>query len=239
MTTIEAALSAARRREPATIAYWRAAGERALARYVARPEVGGFHAALITSRWYRAMGGLPLLTGDHDQLRSDMDWWLGIAADLAGYDDHTQVLAADNYVLAAGAAIRARVFLGDRDTALQLAGQLAAETDPVGPGAWLTAGELRYQAGDVTGARDAYLRAAHLEFPDGRLSWFNAGQCHEQLGDLQEAADCYRRSLAHWPTGVTPLRRLRDLAGAGSLGTDSSLMLAWAAGQPAWPGLPR
>ena len=238
VTTIGAALSAARRRDPATIAHWRAEGERALARYVARPEVGGFHAALMTSRWYRAMGFLPFLAGDHDQLRSDLDWWLGIASDLAGYDDHTRVLAAENRFLAVEAAIRAHVFLGDHGTALQLADQLAAEIDPIDPRTWLTAGELRYQAGDVTGARDAYQRAAHLEFPDGRLAWFNAGQCHEQLGDRQEAAECYRRSLAHWPTGVTPLRRLRDLAVTGSLGPDSPLMLAWAAGQPAWASLP-
>jgi tetratricopeptide (TPR) repeat protein len=238
VTTIDAARGAARRRDPATVAYWRAEGERALARYVARPEAGGFHAALLTSRWYRAMGSLPLLAGDHDQLRSDLDWWLGIAADLAGHDDHTRVLAADNYFLAVKAAVRAQVFLGDRAAALQLADQLAAEIDPTEPGTWLSAGELRYQAGDVAGARDAYQRAAHLEFPQGRLSWFNAGQCHEQLGDVQEAAECYRRSLAHWPTGVTPLRRLRDLAATGSLGTDGPLMLAWAAGQPAWGSLP-
>jgi Tfp pilus assembly protein PilF len=238
VTTIDAALSAARRRDPATIASWRAAGERALAQYVARPEVGGFHAALITSRWYRAMGFLPFLARDHDQLRSDMDWWLGIATDLVGHDDHTQVLAADNYFLAVEAAIQAHLFLGDRGAARQLADKLATEIDPIDPKTWLTTGELRYQAGDVTGARDAYQRAAHLEFPDGRLSWFNAGQCHEQLGDVQEAAECYRRSLAHWPTGVTPLRRLRDLAVAGSLGTDSPLVLAWAAGQAAWASLP-
>ena len=238
VTTIDAARGAARRRDPGTVAYWRAEGERALARYVARPEASGFHAALLTSQWYRVMGSLPLLAGDHDQLRSDLDWWLGIAADLAGHDDHTRVLAADNYFLAVEAAVRAQVFLGDRGAALQLADQLAAEIDPTDPSAWLSAGELRYQAGDVAGARDAYQRAAHLEFPQGRLSWFNVGQCHEQLGNVQEAAECYRRSLAHWPTGVTPLRRLRDLAATGSLGTDGPLMLAWAAGQPAWAGLP-
>jgi hypothetical protein len=237
VTTIDAAVSAAGRREPGTIAYWRSAGERALARYVAQPEVSDFSAAVMTSRWYRAMSFLPLLAGDRDQLRADLDQWLGIAADLAGDDDQTQIIAADNYVPAVETAIRAHVVLGDRDTARQLADRLAREVDPIDPKAWLTAGELRFRAGDVTGARDAYLRAAHLEFPYGRLSWFNAGQCHEQLGDFQEAADCYRRSLAHWPTGVTPLRRLRDLGAAGHLGADGPLLLAWAAGEPAWSSL--
>jgi Tfp pilus assembly protein PilF len=237
VTTINATLNAARRREPGTIAYWRSVGERALARYVAQPEVSDFSAALMTSRWYRAMGFLPLLTGDRDQLRSDLDQWLGIATDLVGDDDRTAIIAADNYFPAVETAIRTHMFLGDRDTALQLVDKLATEIDPIDPKAWLTAGELRYQAGDVTGARDAYQRAAHLQFPYGRLSWFNAGQCHEQLGDYQEAADCYRRSLAHWPTGVTPLRRLRDLHKAGHLGTDGPLLMAWAAGEPAWASL--
>jgi hypothetical protein len=237
VTTIDATVSAARRREPGTIAYWRSVGEPALARYVAQPEVSEFSAALMTSRWYRAMGFLPFLAGDHDQLRSDLDRWLGIATDLIGDDDQTRIIAADNYSPAVETAIRAYVFLGDRDTALLLADKLATEIDPVDPRTWLTAGELRYQAGDVTGARDAYLRAAHLQFPYGRLSWFNAGQCHEQLGDFQEAADCYRRSLAHWPTGVTPLRRLRDLYAAGRLGTDGPVLMAWAAREPAWASL--
>jgi tetratricopeptide (TPR) repeat protein len=234
VATIDAAVNAAGRRESGTIAYWRSAGERALAQYVARPEVSDFSAALMTSRWYRAMSFLPLLTGDRDQLRSDLDQWLGIATDLAGDDDQTRIIAADNYFPAVETAIRAHVFLGDRDTALQLADKLAEQIDPIDPKTWLTAGELRYQAGDVAGARDAYLRAAHLQFPYGRLSWFNAGQCQEQLGDFQEAAECYRRSLAHWPTGVTPLRRLRDLYDAGHLGTDGPLLVAWAAGEPAW-----
>jgi Tfp pilus assembly protein PilF len=237
VTTISATVSAARRREPGTIAYWRSVGEPALARYVAQPEVSDFSAALMTSRWYRAMGFLPFLTGDHDQLRADMDQWLGIATDLVGDDDQTRIIAADNYFPAVETAIRTQVFLGDQYAALQLVDKLAAEIDPIDPKTWLTAGELRYQAGDVAGARDAYQRAAHLEFPYGRLSWFNAGQCHEQLGDFQEAADCYRRSLAHWPTGVTPLRRLRDLYAAGHLGTDGPLLMAWAAGEPAWASL--
>ena len=237
VTTIDAAVNAAGRRESGTIAYWRSVGERALARYVAQHEVSEFSAALMTSRWYRAMSFLPLLAGDRDQLRSDMDHWLGIATDLVGDDDQTRIIAADNYFPAVETAIRTHVFLGDRDTALQLVDKLANQIDPIDPKTWLTAGELRYHAGDVAGARDAYLRAAHLQFPYGRLSWFNAGQCQEQLGDFQEAADCYRRSLAHWPTGVTPLRRLRDLYAAGHLGTDGRLLLAWAAREPAWASL--
>ncbi|MFF3854405.1 hypothetical protein [Micromonospora sp. NPDC002575] len=238
VTTINATVNAARRREPETIARWRKLGEEDLARYTALAEVSEFDAALMTSRWFRAMGFLPFLTGDRDLLRADMDRWLGIARELTGHDEHTRVIAADNYFPAVETAVRTHTYLGERDAALALVDELAERIDPIDPKTWLTAGELRYQAGDVSGALDAYLRAAHLEFPYGRISWFNAGQAHEQLGRADLAAECYRRSLAHWPTGVTPLRRLRDLHLSGRLPDDRGVLAAWAAGQPAWSRLP-
>ncbi|WP_433686444.1 hypothetical protein ACQP0I_19650 [Micromonospora carbonacea] len=238
VTTINATVNAARRREPETIARWRKLGEEDLARYTALAEVSEFDAAIMTSRWFRAMGFLPFLTGDRDLLRADMDRWLGIARELTGHDAHTRVIAADNYFPAVETAVRTHTYLGERGTALALVDELAERIDPIDPKTWLTAGELRCQAGDVGGALDAYLRAAHLQFPYGRISWFNAGQVHEQLGRADLAAECYRRSLAHWPTGVTPLRRLRDLHLRGRLPDDGGVLAAWAAGQPAWSGLP-
>ncbi|WP_431918905.1 hypothetical protein [Micromonospora wenchangensis] len=238
VTTINATVNAARRREPDTIARWRKLGEEDLARYTALPEVSQFDAAIMTSRWFRAMGFLPFLTGDRDLLRADMDRWLGIARELTGHDEHTRVIAADNYFPAVETAVRTHTHLGERDTALALVDDLAQRIDPIDPKTWLTAGELRYQAGDHDGALEAYLRAAHLQFPYGRISWFNAGQLHEQLGRADLAAECYRLSLAHWPTGVTPLRRLRDLHLRGLLPDDGGVLAAWIAGQPAWSQLP-
>ncbi|MGX4655164.1 hypothetical protein ACWCHM_15825 [Micromonospora sp. SCSIO 07396] len=238
VTTINATVNAARRREPDTIARWRKLGEEDLARYTALPEVSEFDAAIMTSRWFRAMGFLPFLTGDRDLLRADLDRWLGIAREVTGHDGHTRVIAADNYFPAVETAVRTHTHLGERDTALALVDELAQRIDPIDPKTWLTAGELRYQAGDHGGALEAYLRAAHLQFPYGRISWFNAGQVHEQLGRADLAAECYRLSLAHWPTGVTPLRRLRDLHLRGRLPDDGGVLAAWLAGQPAWSQLP-
>jgi tetratricopeptide (TPR) repeat protein len=238
VTTINATVNAARRRQPDTIARWRAKGEQALADYTALADVDDFNAALMTSRWYRAMGFLPFLTGDRDLLVADLDRWLGIAGDLVGHDDHTRIIAADNYFPAVETAIRTHTYLGNHELALQLVEKLAAEIDPIDPKTWLTAGELRYKAGDVPGALAAYQQAAHLEFPYGRLSWFNVGQCHEQLGQMDEAVECYRRSLAYWPTGLTPVRRLRDLWASGALGDDADVIAAWTRRQPAWSALP-
>ncbi|WKU05362.1 tetratricopeptide repeat protein [Micromonospora sp. HUAS LYJ1] len=238
VTTINATVNAARRREPDTIARWRKLGEEDLARYTGLPEVSEFDAAIMTSRWFRAMGFLPFLTGDRDLLRADMDRWLGIAREVTGHDEHTRIIAADNYFPAVETAVRTHTFLDEHDAALALVDELAQRIDPIDPKTWLTAGELRYQAGDHDGALQAYLRAAHLQFPYGRISWFNAGQLHEQLGRADLAAECYRLSLAHWPTGVTPLRRLRDLHLRGLLPDDGGVLAAWIAGQPAWSQLP-
>ncbi|MGW0999533.1 hypothetical protein ACWD5V_40955 [Streptomyces sp. NPDC002523] len=235
VATINATVNAARRRRPDVIAYWRAEGETALADYVALPEVDEFNGALMTSRWYRAMGFLPYLTGDRELLVADMDRWLGIAAELKGYDDHTRIIAADNYFPAVETAVRTHMHLGDMPAALRLVEELAFEVDPVDPKTWLTAGELYHKVGDVRAALSAYLRAAHLQFPYGRLSWFNAGQCHEQLGEADEAAECYRRSLHFWPAGLSPVRRLHGLVASGALGSDSDVVAAWTARQKAWP----
>ncbi|MFG2884065.1 tetratricopeptide repeat protein [Streptomyces sp. NPDC048297] len=235
VATINATVNAARRRRPDVIAYWRTEGESALARYVALPEVDEFNGALMTSRWYRAMGFLPYLTGDRELLVADMDQWLGIAAELKGHDDHTRIIAADNYFPAVETAVRTHVYLGDMPAALRLVEELAFEVDSVDPKTWLTAGELYYQAGDVRAALSAYLRAAHLQFPYGRLSWFNAGQCHEELGQVDEAAECYRRSLQYWPAGLSPVRRLHGLVTRRALGSDSDVVAAWTARQKAWP----
>jgi len=186
---INAAVASAHRKEIATLAFWRAEGEEALTGYVTLTEVHGFYKQLMTSRYYRALSFLPYLTGDHDQLRSDMDRWHGTAAVLSGHDEHARILAADNYFPAVETMVRAYTHLGEHDAALAAVDKLAAEIDPLDPKTRLEAGELRYRAGDVTGALDAYLPAAHLQVSYGRLSWFNAGQCHEQLGQRDEAVE--------------------------------------------------
>jgi hypothetical protein len=56
--------------------------EEALAGYVALDEVHDFYKQLMKSRYYRTVSFLTYLTGDHDQLRWDMDRWDGAAADL-------------------------------------------------------------------------------------------------------------------------------------------------------------
>jgi tetratricopeptide (TPR) repeat protein len=235
VASINATVNAARLRQVDTMRWWRAEGEHTLAAYRALPEVDEFSGLLMTSRWYRSMGFLPFVTGDRELLRADLDQWLGIATELLGASDtHSAIIAADNYFPAVETAVRTHSYLGEHDEALRMVERLATEIDPVDAKTWLELGELRYKAGDVTGARDAYLRAAHLEFPYGRLSWFNAGQCHEELGEFEDAVECYRRSLEHWPTGVSPLRRIRDLHARGVLGRDSALIAAWARRQPAW-----
>jgi tetratricopeptide (TPR) repeat protein len=231
---INAMVCAARRRDADTVARWRVRGERALATYTALPEVEEFEAELMTSRYYRAAGFLPFLTKDADLLESDLDRWLGIARELTGHDERTRILAADNLFPAIETAVRSRSALGDEAGARALMDELSTVVDPLDSKVQLEAGELHFHAGDVTAALAAYRRAADLAVPHARYAWFNAGQCEEQLGRPRAAVECYRNSLANWPSGITPLRRLRDLADDPELAADRDSLLAWAAQQPAW-----
>jgi tetratricopeptide (TPR) repeat protein len=233
------AVIAARRRDVSSVAFWRSEGEAALATFVGLAEIDEFTAALMTSRFYRAMSFLPYLTGDRPQLKADMDQWLGIARELRGCDDRTRVLAADNLFPAVETAVRTETYLGNHARAMTLAEELAHEIDPLEPKTWITLAELRFRGHDIAGALEAYLRAANLTIPFGRLAWFNAGQCYERLDQPEEAISCYLHSLALWPTGVTPLRRIHALASGTRPVKESPRLLDWVARQPAWPSIQR
>jgi len=234
VNSMNAMVCAARRRDADTVARWRELGSRALAAYKALPEVEDFEAELLTSRFYRAAGFLPFLTKDAELLESDLDLWLGIARELTGHDERTRILAADNLFPAIETAVRSRTALGDDAGARALMDELATIVDPLDSKVQLEDGELRYREGDIPEALAAYRRAADLAVPHARYAWFNAGQCEEQLGRAKNAVECYRNSLGHWPTGVTPLRRLRDLAEDPALADERDSLLVWAAQQPAW-----
>lgn len=232
-----AAVSAFRRHDIATLAYWRAESERALAFYATVAEADDFSLAMLTSRFHRAMSFLPYLTGDHDLLRTDMDRWLGIARELSGHDERTRVLAADNLFPAVETAFRTEAYLGNHAAAAALVEELAYKIDPLEAKTWIQLAEFRMRGNDFAGALKAYLRAAHLTVPHGRLAWFNAGQCYEKLGHPDDAVECYLKSLAHWPTGISPLRRIRQLAMDGTILADKKLLLAWTTHQPAWSAI--
>jgi hypothetical protein len=232
-----AAVSAFRRRDIATLAYWRAEGERALAFYATVAETDDFSVAMLTSRFHRAMSFLPYLTGDHDLLRTDMDRWLGIARELSGHDERTRVLTADNLFPAVETAFRTEAYLGNQAAAAALVEELAYKIDPLEAKTWIQLAEFRMRGNDVAGALKAYLHAAHLTVPYARLAWFNAGQCYEKLRQPDDAVECYLKSLAHWPTGISPLRRIRQLAMNSTIVADKELLLAWTARQPAWSAI--
>jgi tetratricopeptide (TPR) repeat protein len=231
------AVMAARRRDVAAVAFWREQGTAALSTFTGLSEIDEFTAALMTSRFHRAMSFLPYLSGDRDLLKTDMDSWLGIARDLCSYDERTRVLVADNLFPAVETAVRTETYLGNHSRAMALAEELAFEIEPLEPKTWLTLAELRVQGHDIPGARDAYLRAARLTVPFGRMAWFSAGQCYEKLEQPDEAVGCYLQSLALWPTGISPLRRIYKLASATPPVNESQELLQWVARQPAWPSI--
>ncbi|MFE5771833.1 hypothetical protein ACFQ7O_26100 [Streptomyces sp. NPDC056485] len=224
---IVAIVTSAQSKQLPALALWHARGLEALERYTSLPEVDDFEQTLMTSRFYRAAAFEPFLNNRRDQLRADLDCWLGLARDLTGHDARTRTLARENLFPALESAARTEAALGNTALSRQLMEEITSVVDPFDSKAWLQVADGRKQAGDLRGALTAYLNAARQQVPLGRVAWFGAGRCWEKLGDRQEAFECYRRSLEYWPTGLAPAQRI------AALFTDQPLEAAYAQALPA------
>ncbi|MEV6810231.1 tetratricopeptide repeat protein [Streptomyces sp. NPDC051132] len=205
---ILAIVASAQLKQLPELAKWHGRGSEALERYVALPQVDDFEKALTTSRFYRAAAFEPFLNGRHDDLRADLDRWLGIARELVGHDERTRILATENMYPAVESASRTEAALGNKTRSRDLMEEMVTKIDPIDSKAWLQVGELRRRDGDERGALQAYLTSAQFQVPLGRIAWFNAGRCWERLGEAQEAVQCYKKSLELWPTGLAPAQRI-------------------------------
>ncbi|GLW04584.1 hypothetical protein Slala05_82140 [Streptomyces lavendulae subsp. lavendulae] len=215
---ISGMVAASRIKDHSQVAYWRTQGAEVLARYTHHDEVSDFEATLMTSRFYRAAGFLPFLTGDRSLLKSDMDTWLGLARELRGCTARESILARENLFPALESAARTLSHLGDQDGAEGLMREIAEVVDPLDSKAWLQVGDDRHRRGDTQSALEAYLRSAESELPLARVAWFKAGVCARDLGAWNDAVDCHARSLDLWPGGISPADQIRDIAGLHGLG---------------------
>ncbi|MFG2618870.1 hypothetical protein ACGFXC_14790 [Streptomyces sp. NPDC048507] len=209
---IVAIVTSAQSKQLPALALWHGRGLAALERYTGLPEVDDFERTLMTSRFYRAAAFEPFLNKRQDQLRADLDRWLGLARELTGHDARTRLLARENLFPALESAARTEAALGNTALGRELMEEITSVVDPLDSKAWLQVADGRKQAGDVRGALTAYLNAARRQVPLGRVAWFGAGRCWEKLGDPQEAFECYRRSLEYWPTGLAPAQRISALS---------------------------
>ncbi len=85
----------------------------------------------------------------------------------------------------------------------------------------LAPGNAHEERRDLAGARTAFLRAQALGAPLGYVAAYQAGRLSEQLGLHDEAILCQLRSLALWPSGLSPLIRLHAL---GRITGDAALV---------------
>ncbi|MFE9927692.1 hypothetical protein [Streptomyces sp. NPDC005533] len=205
---ILAIVASATQKQLPELSKWHGRGFAALQQYIALPEVDEFEAALMTSRYYRAAAFEPFLNGRIDDLRADIDRWLGIARELTGHDDRTRTLAKENMFPALESASRSEAALGNKVRSRELMEEIVTEIDPIDSKVWIQVGELRRKDGDERGALRAYLTAAQFQVPLGRIAWFSAGRCWERLGEPQQAVHCYKKSLELWPTGLAPAQRI-------------------------------
>jgi tetratricopeptide (TPR) repeat protein len=93
-------------------------------------------------------------------------------------------------------------FWADRDrssypTAIA-AYQRALKIDPGHVPSLINLGNIYYELGEFTRARDMYARATTLDTENPRTH-FNLGNACDEIGDLLGAARAYRRAIALWP----------------------------------------
>jgi predicted TPR repeat methyltransferase len=107
--------------------------------------------------------------------------------------------------------------------------EIVQRVDPYDAKAWLQVGDVRQKGGDLTGAHDAFRRAAGIGAPHAHIAWFRAGRCLERSGEPRAAMEHYLRSLECWPDGLSPARRIWHLA----RGLGDAYRVAWI--ERAWP----
>lgn len=93
-------------------------------------------------------------------------------------------------------------FWADRDrssypTAIA-AYQRALKIDPAHVPSLINLGNIYYELGEFTRAREMYARATTLDGENPRTH-FNLGNACDEIGDLLGAARAYRRAIALWP----------------------------------------
>ena len=155
----------------------------------------GWHAALVHSRFHRAVALLRLVEGDREGAREETAtafmWHERLERErLTGAD---LMVAAENrrYL------VELRVEAAKRFDATELPA-LCEELiglDPYCVEARLTVGDGYAAANDYERAAHWYARAGELGTSSGAVGWFRAGQCYDMIGDRGNAVNAMGRCL--------------------------------------------
>jgi tetratricopeptide (TPR) repeat protein len=194
--------------EIADLIGWSNRFERVLARTIAGADE--FTAGLFTSRFYRALGFLPQLAGDTNEMERTMDLAESHARNIKPSTPAQYLLYRENLHAVMESRTKEALWLGDEDEALSRSLKVI-EVDPCDSKAWAELGEIRYLRQEWKEASEAYATAAMLGPPASAVGRYMAGLCFRKLGQDMLAALFLKDTLECDPLGISPRHRINEL----------------------------
>lgn len=174
-----------------------------------------FEKCLLLSRFYRGVSYLPYLQKNKKWLQEDAQLCEKYARELAKYvnvaDDRQNILYLENLFPMLESSSRIWSFLGDKERARDLMEEIVEKVDAIDTKAWLQVGEINERLQNLDKAHEAYLNAASLQCPLGRIAWYKLGRSYENRGEFNKAVSAYLVSLKIAPDGISPLIRIFEI----------------------------
>jgi tetratricopeptide (TPR) repeat protein len=177
-----------------------------------KSQLSKFDLTRYMSVYHRAAAFVPILDGDLQEMRTEMDACRKYAQDLLNCASPSQKpVAEENHQLVLESSTKEAILLQDYDLAYQRAHELGVTLDPF---------DSRYklELGQVCLLRQEYRKAAHfyhqaflLGAPCTEIALFMEGQCYEAIGDLEAAYRCYLLCLDYDPKAISALKKVAEL----------------------------
>lgn len=188
--------------------------ERALADSVGK--VDRFTCALLTSRFYRAMGFLPQRLGNRAEVVRLMDLAERHARGMKPVTEAQKLVYLENLHPVLESRTKEALWLGDRELALERALGVV-DLDPYDSKAWVELGEVRMARKEWAPAAEAYVVAGMLGPPASAIGRYMAGACYRKCGKDVLAAFFFKETLEVDPLGISPHDQIRELPQAAVL----------------------
>lgn len=171
-----------------------------------------FDKNLIASRFYRAASYYPFLVNNNDLLNEDIILCEYYARNAKSKNSTQNLLFKDNLYSTLDTLARIQIKLKNYDKALMHFQEINNIIDKFDTKILISEGDLEEKLGHKDKAFKLFLKAAHIESPQGKIAWYRAGILLETSNQLEEAKECYLNSLKIDPTGISPTEGLMRIS---------------------------
>jgi tetratricopeptide (TPR) repeat protein len=191
--------------------------------HIGRAEMPDNRRWMLLSRYHRVSAMEPMLRGDYDNMRHEMDAAQAWAEQLPR-ETYSERLIADVPTCAMWESrFRETMLIQDYQRAREYANNYVAVA-PTLSLSHFCRGEALVELKSYALAADAYKKAARVGPPRTEAAMFMVGYCYEQLADFGTAVDWYMAALDLDPLGIGSLRALERVQ---LMTRDNGLLANW------------